>query len=95
VLRRARWNDAQAAPSSRGQPVAARAIDDCGVDLILSSIAVYGGAGRSGYHRANAITQGSPHQSIDQGVFQVRQGGLSSGSQPNQPIRILATRMGH
>ena len=87
-------NDAEPAARPGGRSPFSDAVDNRGIDLILSAVAVDRGTRSSCDYRTDAALHRTPHEPVDQGVFERNQGGSTHGGHINQPIGIIAARMG-
>ena len=95
VLRRAGRDDAKTASRPGAQPVAPGSVDDRWVQLVFGAVAIDGRTRGPRNHGADAPPDCPPRQPVDQGVFETCEGWASTRGHSDQPIRIIAARMGH
>jgi hypothetical protein len=95
MLLRPGRNDPEPASSPGANPASPRPVDDRGVDFVFGTIAVDGGSGGPCDDCATPTLECSPDQSIDERILEGDETCLASGCERDQPVGIIATRMGN
>ena len=88
------WDDPEAAARPRGHSRAPRTVDHRRIDLVLPAVAIDCGAWSTSDDGADAALDRPPGEAVDQRVLQTGERGLPARGHVDQPVRIIAARMG-